>query len=326
MKRLTKKLNPFFYFFVHILIMLVAVGLIWLIYVARPFSATKLHFASSYMTMNNDFYPVLNEQVANYVDSKNDILVNRDPALKVDKQVQEIHAFTRQRYNAIILNPIASDSPKIASAVKQAAQKGIKVIVVDNPLRDDRYVTCTIVSANYQAGVMDAKQLMKKRKRAQILLLTQTDVASGRQRIAGFVNTIKNHPNYQIVGRLNTNGQSESTYPRVSAYIKKHPHFNTIMTLNDKVALGALAALRRRQHETGTQVYSVDGSEDVKKMMGTNASLAATVAQSPIQIGKLAVKIAYRVVNGQKVPHRILVPVKIITPQNINQFNVTGWQ
>lgn len=319
-------MQPFFYFFVHILLMLIVVGLIWLVYVARPFSATKLHFASTYMTMNNDFYPVLNEQVANYVDTRKDVLVNRDPALNVNKQVQEIHTFTRERYNAIILNPIASDSPQIAQAVKQAAQKGIKVIIVDNTLKDDRYATCTIVSANYQAGVMDAKQLMKKRKRAKILLLVQTDVASGRQRIAGFVNTIKGHSGYQIVGHLDTNGQSESTYPRVSSYIGKHPNFDTIMTLNDKVALGALAALRKQRHEANTQVYSVDGSEDVKKMMGENPCLKATVAQSPIHIGKLAVKIAYRAVNGQKVPHKILVPVRIITPQNIGQFNVTGWQ
>lgn len=280
------------------------------------------------MTMNNDFYPVLNEQIANYVNNKHDILINRDPALNIDKQVQELHAFTKEHVNAIVLNPINSTSPKILAAVKKAAKSGIKIIVVDNPLKDDRYVTCTIMSDNFKAGVLDAKQLFKNRKKARILLLTQTDVTSARQRIAGFEDTIKkahNH-NYKIVGRINTNGQSEFTYPKLCTYIRRNPDFDTIMTLNDKVAIGALAALRKEKHEQNTQVYSVDGSRDTKQIMGTNPCLKATIAQSPITIGKTAIKVAYRAINGQPVKHRILIPVRTITAKNINQFNLTGWQ
>lgn len=328
MKTITHKKSPWPYFLIQIIVTIFTIGIIWLFYYFNPFSKPQLTIGSTYMTMNNDFYPVLNEQVANYINNKHDILINRDPALNIDKQVQEIHSFTKKHVSAIILNPINSDSPKIANAVKKAAKNGIKVIVVDNPLKDDRYVTCTIMSNNYQAGVLDAKQLFKNRKRAKILLLTQTDVSSARQRIAGFVDTIKktHNKNYKIVGRINTNGQSEFTYPKICAYIRQNRNFNTMMTLNDKVAVGALAALKKEKHEHNTQLYSVDGSRETKQIMGINPCLKATIAQSPITIGKTAIRVAYRAINDKPVKHRILTPVKTITAKNINQFNLTGWQ
>lgn len=328
MKNITHENNPRPYFLVQIIVIIVTIGAIWLVYYFNPFAKPQLKIGSTYMTMNNEFYPVLNEQVANYINNKHDVLINRDPALNINKQVQEIRSFTKIHVNAIILNPINSNSSRIANAVKNAAKNGVKIVVVDNPLKDDRYVTCTIVSNNYQTGVLDAKQLLKNRKKARILLLTQTDVTSGRQRIAGFVHEIKKHKNrqYQIVGRINTNGQSEYTYPKVCNYIKQNPNFDTVMTLNDKVAIGTLAALKKEKHEENTQVYSVDGSQDTKKIIATNPCLKATIAQSPITIGKTAIKMAYRAINGHQVKHRILIPVQPITPHNINQFNLTGWQ
>lgn len=53
----------------------VAIGftlIIWLIYVSVSVSVAnnKVQIGSSYMTMNNEFYPLLNEQVANYVEER----------------------------------------------------------------------------------------------------------------------------------------------------------------------------------------------------------------------------------------------------------------
>ena len=55
---------------------------------------------------------------------------------------------------------------------------------------------------------------MKKKKRANILLLEHYSAMSANDRIRGFTDTLFNK-NYHVVGKLNTLGQSEYAYPAV---------------------------------------------------------------------------------------------------------------
>lgn len=308
----------------------VAIGftlIIWLIYVSVSVANNKVQIGSSYMTMNNEFYPLLNEQVANYVEERKGLLYSRDPALSVNKQVDEIHSLVNKQVNAIILNPVDGKSPKLNKAIAAAHKEGTKIVIVDSPVKT-KQVDCTILSDNYKAGQLCAKTLMSKKKEAKILLLTHPTALSAVDRINGFTDTIKkshNH-NYQIVGRISTFGQSEYSYPRVKKFIQNGNKFDTIMALNDRTAVGALAAIDT-EHQTGKiKVYSVDGSKDMKKMLGVNKSAQATVAQFPIEMGNLAAKVAYKLIDGKKVPKKIILPVKIITTKNLNYYNTSGWQ
>ena len=54
--------------------------------------------------------------------------------------------------------------------------------------------------------------------------------------------------------------------------------------------------------------------------------MAGTAAQSPIQFGRLAAKNMYSILNRKDVPEIIEVPVTLITKDNIDTFNVRGWQ
>lgn len=278
------------------------------------------------MTMNNEFYPVVNDQVANYVDQKKSFLHNRDPDLSVTKQINQIHSFIQKDVNAIILNPVDGNSPQLNRAIAEAHKKGIKIIIVDSQVKT-KQIDCTITSNNYYAGVLCARNLMKRRKRAKILLVDQKTAISAMDRINGFVDTLKKskNRNYQLIGKIYTNGQSETAYPAVKKFMQKDTDFDCIMALNDKTAVGCLAALDSA-NKKGTLVYSVDGSKDIKQMIGRNPEIAATVAQSPVRIGNTAVKVAYKLIRGQKVPKRIFIPIKLIDRSNINQFDTAGWQ
>lgn len=303
--------------------------LIYLVFIVNPSQKKQVKIGSTYMTMNNSFYPVLNEQIANYVDNHHGRLYNRDPALIVDKQVQELNSFISRGVNAIIINPVDGNSSKIQNALHKAKMKGIKVIVVDSQMKSSRYIDCTILSNNYRAGQLCAQHLLKHKKSAQILLLEHYSAYSANNRIQGFVDTIKSSPNsknYHIVDKINTYGQSEIALPLVEKYLKHGLKFDTIMALNDQAAVGALAAIDEVGIKRQIDVYSVDGSENMKKLLGVNHNAVASSAQTPINMGKIAIKTAYKLINGQKVPKKIVLPVYLITNKNINQYNVLGWQ
>lgn len=303
--------------------------LVYLVFIINPSQNKQTKIGSTYMTMNNSFYPVLNEQIANYVDNHHGRLYNRDPALIVNKQVQELNSFINEGVNAIIINPVDGNSIKIQEALHKAKNKGIKVIVVDSQMKSDRYVDCTILSNNYRAGQLCAKHLLKNRKRASILLLEHYSAYSANNRIQGFTDTLKKaprHKSYRIIGKINTYGQSEITLPLVERALKSGPKFDTIMALNDQAAVGALAAIDEVGVKRQIDVYSVDGSENMKKLLGVNHNAVASSAQTPINMGKEAVKVAYKLIAGKKVPKKVILPVYLITNKNINQYNVLGWQ
>ena len=168
---------------------------------------------------------------------------------------------------------------------------------------------------------------MSKQKSANILVLQQPTAISVVERIKGFADTIKSHSNFQIIDKINTTGQSENSYPKVQRYLNEGKNFDTIMSLNDKTAVGALAAINSINSNKDISIYSIDGSENIKKMISNkNPNIKATVAQSPLQIGKVAVNVAYKLLNHHKVKKEIILPVELITSKNIKNFNITGWQ
>lgn len=318
----TKKHKPIFYLIIEMLVICCLVGSGYLVYAKT--ARRQIRIGATYMTMNNTFYQVLNEQIEKKTDEHDDVLYTRDPALSVNKQVQEIDDFIAKNVKVIIINPVDGNSQKLNAALGRAKKAGIKIIVVDSQMRWKNNVDVTITSQNYLAGKLCAEQLMKEKKRARILVLEHLSAMSANDRVKGFVDTIKKHPKYKIVARLNSWGQSEIAYPLVKKEIKQGPKFDTVMTLNDQVAVGALAAINNLKKNI--DVYSIDGSTNMKQLILKSSHARVTVAQSPIKIGQEAVKAAYRLINGQKVKQAIYTPVYVIDKENIKNYNVSGWQ
>ena len=164
---------------------------IYFYYKLVPYNAHQVKIGATYMTMNNDFYKVLNNEIDKIVEENNDILYTRDPALDVNKQTQQIESFIKKGVNVIIINPVDANNHKLIKALKKAKKAGIKIVVVDSQLSDDSSVDTTIVSDNYQAGVLCAQNLMQTQSSAKILLLEHRSAVSAVDRINGFLDTIK---------------------------------------------------------------------------------------------------------------------------------------
>ena len=86
-----------------------------------------------------------------------------------------------------------------------------------------------------------------------------------------------------------------------------------------------MAALEERQRLEQTLVYGVDGAPEAKSMIAEGA-MTATVAQSPIQIGQTTAQVIYQILSGEDYETEIIVPVELITAENVGQFGLDGWQ
>ena len=184
------------------------------------FKATvgQQRFGATYMTMNNPFFEVINNEIKKAVEANGDVLITLDPILDVDKQNEQILDLIDQRVDAIFVNPI--DAKKIEIGLKAAKKAKIPVIVVDAPIYDESLVNCSIASNNYDAGVLCAKDMMSKRDHAKIILLEHATAKSAVERIQGFLDTIASNANYQVINRADCDGQIEIAMPTMKQMLK----------------------------------------------------------------------------------------------------------
>ena len=194
-------------------------------------------FGATYMTMNNPYYQVLDSKLRSEIEEQGDVLLTRDAAMNQRRQNEEIEELIGVGAKVIFLTPVEWEQSEEGLAVAEKA--GVPVIVVDAPVQDTEKVACSIVSDNYQAGVLCAKHLLKHKDSAKIILLEHITARSGTERIQGFCDTIEGHDGFDVVGTGESDGQIENAMPVMENLLVQCPEADTVMALNDPSAFGA---------------------------------------------------------------------------------------
>ena len=149
----------------------------------------KRTIGASYMTMNNPYFEVINEEIKAVVENKGDVLETRDSAMDAEVQAEQVEGFIDEKVDCILINAV--DWKAIGSSLKKAKKAGIPVIAVDTLVYDQSLVDGIVVSDNYKAGAQCAKDLMKRKKKGKILFLVQSENKSAIDRIKGFKETLE---------------------------------------------------------------------------------------------------------------------------------------
>ena len=280
-------------------------------------------FGATYMTMNNPYFQVLDTQIRAFVELRGDILLTRDGAMDQERQNQEIQELVDAGVCAIFMTPVEWDTSK--EGVQIAAAAGVPVIVVDAPIQDSQLAACSVLSDNYQAGVLCAEHLMRVRDSAKILLLEHITARSAADRIQGFKDTIAGHEGFEILGSGESDGQIENAMPVMEQLLRQYPEADVLMALNDPSVFGGLAAIQGAGLSERFLAYSVDGSPEGKSMV-SSGFLTATCAQFPSRIAEEAVKQAYAAIDGGCERKEVIVPVELLTAENVGQYGIDGWQ
>ena len=239
--------------------LLLAAGLAAVTHQAVSQADEPLRIGTTYMTMNNPFYSVIDEELRLVIESRGDILLTRDPALDQERQNEEIRDLLHENIDLLVLNPV--DYREIEPALREAQKAGVPVVVIDSQVGNPDLVACTIASDNYGAGVLCAEHLMNTRDSAKVVLLEHASTKSGRDRIQGFCDTLASDVNYQIIGRADSAGQLEVAMPEMDKLLEQGIVPDAVMSLNDPSALGAMAALQEHGMLQDTAVYGVDGAK-----------------------------------------------------------------
>ncbi len=277
----------------------------------------------SYMTMNNEFYTILNEEIAARVESEGDMFMLYDPALDEEKQLEQINRMLDEKIDVLVVTPVSWKT--LTPALERAKNEGVRIIVVDSEVYDENLADCTIKSDNYNAGVQIGSFAAADGRKKRFVLLTHNTAKSGIDRIEGFKDAVSAYDNIEIAAELECEGQLELAEPVMNEFIKTGQKFDAVFALNDLAAVGAVAALEENGILANTEIYGVDGAPDAKGLIKENI-MKATAAQFPTEIGKKTGDVIYKLLAGESVEKQILVPTELISSENLDRYGVERWQ
>lgn len=287
-------------------------------------SAKPRKFGATYMTMNNPYFQDMNAQIEEIIEANGDILIYRDPAQDQEKQNEQIMDMLEEGITALFLNPVNWETVKPALVACKKAE--VPVFVIDTNVYNDEYVAFSILSDNYDAGVQCAEDMMKKRSSARIAIIDSPGTKSIDDRVQGFMDTIAGNEAYETVFWLHGKGELEVSMDEIDALLNEgEPQFDVVLGGNDPSALGALAALQMNQMQDGILIYGIDGSPDGKVMI-KEGYMEGSSAQQPLLIAQEALAMAYDYLDGKEVEKLVIVPVTMVTRDNIDEFDTAGWQ
>ena len=307
--------------------LLVIGGGIFLLFSGRDYSVAQKQNSSliglSYMTMNNEFYKIMSEEINDRIEAEGDRMVMRDPALDAGRQIEQIEEMLEMGIDALVVTPV--DSDKLTEVLKEARAQGVHIIVLDTDVSGEGLADCTITSDNYGAGHLVGEYFLTQYDSARIVVMTHETTESGRQRVQGFLDAVLEKEGTEIAQRIECEGQVEIAMPAMQEAVSSGLEFDAVFCLNDLASVGVVAALEENGLLEETGVYGVDGSPDSKALIA-EGMMQATAAQFPTRIGSRAADVLYDLLAGETVEKHILIPVELVTRDNVDEFGTDRWQ
>jgi ribose transport system substrate-binding protein len=228
------------------------------------------------------------------------------------KQVADVENFLRQRVDVLMISP--NEAKPLTPIVDRVFKSGIPVIVLDRGIDSDSY-TVFIGADNYeigrQAGEHIAALLGGNGRIVEIRGLPGSPPAVDRSR--GMHDAIARFPGLQIVHSPVANWLREEALSQMEMALAANPHIDLVYAHNDPMAMGAYLAAKAKGREQEMKFIGIDGLPglDGGRQAVLDGKLDATFVYPTG--GKQAVELAARILKGEKVPHRVVLPTEKIT-------------
>jgi ribose transport system substrate-binding protein len=238
--------------------------------------------------------------------------------IDVEKQVQIIENLLQTGIRALIVTP--SGSREIATALAKANRASVPVIVVDtrvdakaaadNQLKLESFIG----SDNYEGGKIAGEHLAKVTGgKARVAVLEGIPGhETGDSRLRGFRDALAAHQGMTIVASQPANWERDQGFTVFQNMLQAHPETDALFACSDLMALGALEAIAAAGRSDRIRVVGFDALEDARKAI-TAGRMEASVAQSPRDMGRIAVESAAKLLKGETIPADQKVPIALVT-------------
>lgn len=281
-------------------------------------------FGYSCIDLSNPFFETLGESIQTSLEEQGDRLMTKDPEADSDTQISQIQEMIDAGVDAVFLCPV--DWEEITPALEALDEADIPVINLDTEVKEMDYIDAFVGSDNRNAGYVCGQDLLEnKPDGGMIVIVESSSVNSVNERITGFEEAIANG-GFEVIQRIDAGGDVSVVKPALTELLQSGEQIDAIMCGNDEMAEQVLAALDEAGN-TDPLVYSVDGSPATKTALtDPDSPMQGVGAQSPINMGKTAVKVASAVLEGGAFSRENYEETFFIGRDNVEMYGTDGWQ
>lgn len=265
----------------------------------------------SVSTLSNPFFVSLEEGVNKLASENSTKVISVDAQDDSAKQSNDVDDLIQQAVDVLLINPV--DSAAITPSVEAANSAGIPVIVVDRATDSGNYVTL-VASDNVAGGEMAAQYIVNQvGENASTLQLEGTPGASAtNERGEGLKNVAE--ASLDVLDSQTANFDRAEGLTVMENILQGNNEVQAVFAQNDEMALGAIEAIKGAGLSDQIIVVSFDGTEGGIKAV-EDGSLAATIAQQPDEMGRLALQAAYDFYEGKEIPEKIDSPLESVVKE-----------
>jgi erythritol transport system substrate-binding protein len=223
---------------------------------------------------------------------------------------------------AIILDPANADGS--VGAVKKAVAAGIPVFLVNAEINQEGLAKAQLVSNNAQGAAIGAQQWVEavgdKGKYAELFGAPSDNNAATRSN--GYETVLTQYPDLKKVAKEVANWDRTQGHNKMQSMLQAHPDIIGVISGNDEMALGAIAALKEAGKLANIKVGGFDGSPDAVAAIKAG-ELQYTVLQPVAVFSAEAVKQADSFIKTGKTgatSEKQLFDCILITKDNVDKY------
>ncbi len=245
-----------------------------------------------------------------------------DARADVVKQLSQVENFISQKVDAIIVNPV--DTASTANIIKAATAAKIPLVFVNRrpDQKDLPKDVVAVTSDDVEAGKLQMQYIAEKLggKGKIVILLGDLANNSTTNRTKGVKEVLAKYSDIKIEQEQTGIWLRDKGMTLVNDWLTQGREFNAVLANNDEMAIGASMALKSAGTKPGTVLIAgVDGTPD-----GLNAITKGDMAASAFQDAKGqavgSVEAARKMARHEPVEQNVVIPFKLITPDNVKDF------
>jgi ribose transport system substrate-binding protein len=270
-------------------------------------------------TLNSPFFIELEAGARQAADSLGIELVVQAPDREIDveRQMQIIENLLQTGIDVLALTP--SGSREIVSAIAEANQDGVPVVIVDTradaqALADAEATIATFIGSDNVDGGRIAGRFVAEALGGQGRVAVVEGIPgheTGDSRLRGFREVIAQHPGISIVASQTANWERDQAFNVTQNMLQSHSDLQAIFAANDMMALGAVEAIAAAGRTGDVLVVGFDALDEARQAI-REGRMAATIAQHPRDMGRLAIESAWSILNGVAVPAEQPVGIELV--------------
>ncbi len=239
----------------------------------------------------------------------------------VPERINAIENYISQGVDAIIIQE--GDIKMAAPALEEAKKEGIIIVSMDSGTAD--FVDIVVESNNWVMGAMAATELMHRIDGKGKIVEIYNDLGQMiRMRRKELHAIISEYQDVEIVAGFTYAWPDffPDTISKMESVLQANPDIVGVFATFDGVGVAAAQAIREAGLQDQIAVVGIDGDPQAyEEMKKPNSPFKATVAQDPDTMARTAVRMLFKLLNGEDIPRRhVYIPANLITIEELPEF------